>query len=108
MGEVEDFIGSNRIATHSNATVEKRCHKAVALATLTVIYGELRVDSQCPTILFLRGTDGHIAQTDIGCMVEQHVAVDAPKAPEVLVFKIRPVAVFVNLDGYLVLAAFEV
>ena len=108
MGEVEDFIDRDGIAPNSSATVEKRCHKAVALATLTVIYGELRVDSQCPTILFLRGTDGHIAQTDIGGVVEQHVAVDAPKTPEVLVFKVRTVTVFIHFDGYLVLAAFEV
>ena len=36
-------------------------------------------------------------------MVQQHVAVDATEAPEVLIFQVTAVAVLIHLDGYLVL-----
>ena len=41
-------------------------------------------------------------------MIEQHVAVNAAEAPEVLVFQIRAVAVLIHLHGYQVLTFLEI
>ena len=35
-------------------------------------------------------------------MVEQHIAVDASEAPEVLVFEIGAIAIFIHLDSNLI------
>ena len=70
-----------------------------------MIDGELGIDLN-HTIH--RGTDGHIAQADIGGMVEQHIAVDASEAPEVLVFEIGAIAVFIHLDGNLIVTLLEI
>ena len=41
-------------------------------------------------------------------MIEQYVAMDAAKAPEVLVFQIGAVAIFIHLDGYLVFTRLDI
>ena len=41
-------------------------------------------------------------------MVEQHIAMDASEAPEVLVFEIGAIAVFIDLDGNLILTLQEI
>ena len=56
----------------------------------------LAFDGNCP--------DGKVRQANIGCMIQQHVAMDSAKAPEVLIFQIGTIAVFIHLDSYLVLS----
>ena len=41
-------------------------------------------------------------------MVEQHIAVDASEAPEVLVFEVGAIAVFIHLDGNLIVTLLEI
>ena len=50
VGEVEHFVGSDGIAAHSGCAVHERGYQLVALASLSVINGELRIDGECPGI----------------------------------------------------------
>ena len=105
MLEVEDFLCCDGIATHSGGAVKEGGHEVVAVAILIVIDGELGVHLQHAVH---RGTDGDIAQSDVGCMVEQHVAMDAAKTPEVLVFEVGAVAILIHLDSYLILTFLDI
>ena len=108
MGKVENLVGGNGIAADRTGAVPEGGYKAVAFARLAIVHGELRIDGERPGVFVVGGADGDIAQADIGGVVEQHVAMDASEAPEVLVFQIGAVAVLVDLDGYLVLTFLDV
>ena len=64
---------------------------------------ELRIDGQRPLFIGWRRPYSHIPQPDVRRMIEQYVAMDATKAPEVLILKIGAVAIFIHLNGNLVL-----
>ena len=105
VGEVEDFVGSDRIAAHRTSAVEKGSHKTITVTRFTIIDRELRINLQHAVH---RSPGGYVANTDVRCMIEQHVAMDTAEAPKILILEIRTVAIFVNFDGYLVLAFFDI
>ena len=63
---------------------------------------ELRIDGQRPLFIDWCRPYSHIPQSDVWRMIEQHIAMDATKAPKVLIFEIGAVAVFIHLNGNLV------
>ena len=106
MLQVEDFLGCDTVTAYGTTIlVEEGGNKLVAHTSLAVIDGEPGADLKHAVH---RCTYGNIAQADIGGVIEQYIAVDAAEAPEVLVFKIGAVAVFVDFDGYLVLTSFYI
>ena len=97
--QVENLIGSYGVATYRTVGIQKGGYKTIALARLAIIYGELRVHLKHS---IHRGTNGHITEADIRSVINQHVTMNTTEAPEVLIFEIGAVAVFIHLDGYLV------
>ena len=86
MLQVQDFVNCNRVAAYEASSVQQVGYKTVTLCRFAAIDGELRIDSQCPSACIVSCADGNIAQADIRGVVEQHITMDAAKAPEVLVF----------------------
>ena len=105
MVKVKDLLDRNDGVKGHTITILKLDAKRIIVTALTIIHRELRIELECEiTIASVRNSPhGIVPQTHIRGMEQSHITVNSGKTPEVLVLKIRTVAILVHLYGNLIL-----
>ena len=90
--------------------IRKRSLEGISLAALAPIDGKFGIDLQRKVAIRRIGQCPHgiIGQAHIARMVEQHIAVDSAKTPEILILQIRAIAIPIDLHGDSILPRLQV